>query len=411
MRIGIVTTWFERGAAYVSKQYKEVLEKENDVFIYARGGEEFAIKDPLWNKGNITWGKQFKNSTRTKIDLKDFRNWVLSNELEIVIFNEQHEWSPVIECDKMGVIIGAYIDYYKKETVPFFHLYDFLFCNTQRHYSVFKNHFQAKYFPWGTNTDLFIPNEFIEIADKDCIQFFHSAGMNPFRKGTDFVLRAAHSIITENFKLIIHSQVSLYQFFPENNLIINELIKAEKLQVIDETISAPGLYKFYDVYLYPSRLEGIGLTVPEAISCGLPTVTTDQPPMNEFVKKDISGRLVKVDSVEKRSDNYFWSQSIISVDSLKKEMLYYIVNREKIGLFKKKARNYALENLDWVKNTSEINDYILSLKKNKDINKSEIIKNIKDYERNRPFIYYLNTYKPYLKFKKIIKHYFKYNKK
>lgn len=200
----------------MSKQYKEVLEKENDVFIYARGGgEEFAIKDPLWNKGNITWGgKQFKNSTRTKIDLKDFRNWVLSNELEIVIFNEQHEWSPVIECDKMGVIIGAYIDYYKKETVPFFHLYDFLFCNTQRHYSVFKNHYQAKYFPWGgTNIDLFIPNESIEIADKDCIQFFHSAGMNPLRKGTDFVLRAAHSIITENFKLIIHSQVSLYQFF------------------------------------------------------------------------------------------------------------------------------------------------------------------------------------------------------
>ena len=57
MRIGIVTTWFERGAAYVSRQYRKQLERQHEVFIYARGGERQAIQDPKWDDKNVTWGK------------------------------------------------------------------------------------------------------------------------------------------------------------------------------------------------------------------------------------------------------------------------------------------------------------------------------------------------------------------
>lgn len=45
MNIGIVRTWFERGAAYVSRQYMEVLAERHNIFIYARGGESFAKKN------------------------------------------------------------------------------------------------------------------------------------------------------------------------------------------------------------------------------------------------------------------------------------------------------------------------------------------------------------------------------
>ena len=33
MKVGIVTTWFERGAAYVSRQYAQLLEADHEVFI------------------------------------------------------------------------------------------------------------------------------------------------------------------------------------------------------------------------------------------------------------------------------------------------------------------------------------------------------------------------------------------
>ena len=62
MNIGIVTTWFERGAAYVSRQYMEVLQKTDEVFIYARGGEKYEVGNPKWDLPNVHWGKKDKIS-------------------------------------------------------------------------------------------------------------------------------------------------------------------------------------------------------------------------------------------------------------------------------------------------------------------------------------------------------------
>ena len=44
MNIGIVTTWFERGGAYVSRQYRDLLKNDFNVFIYARGGEQSRVE-------------------------------------------------------------------------------------------------------------------------------------------------------------------------------------------------------------------------------------------------------------------------------------------------------------------------------------------------------------------------------
>ena len=62
MNIGIVTTWFERGAAYVSKQYKDSLEEcGHKVFIYSRGGEKASEKkDKKWQGDDIHEGKKFR---------------------------------------------------------------------------------------------------------------------------------------------------------------------------------------------------------------------------------------------------------------------------------------------------------------------------------------------------------------
>ena len=53
-------------------------------------------------------------------------------------------------------------------------------------------------------------------------------------------------------------------------------------QIINKTISAPGLYYEGDVYVYLSRLDGIGLTVAESIAAGMPILVPDDAPMNEF---------------------------------------------------------------------------------------------------------------------------------
>ena len=67
-----------------------------------------------------------------------------------------------------------------------------------------------------------------------------------------------------------------------------------RIEFIEKTVSAPGLYFRGDVYLYPTRLEGIGLTICEALASGLPVITTNDAPMNEFVIDGETGYLVDV---------------------------------------------------------------------------------------------------------------------
>lgn len=338
MNIGIVTTWFERGASYVSQQYIQTLSTEHSVFVYARGGEKFGT-GPEWQGSNVTfgdlkWGKDFSNETRSK-NLLHFKKWIIENKLDLVIFNEEHWWEPVMLCNSLHIKTLAYIDYYTKQTVPFFQIYDVLICHTKRHHSVFSSHQQVMYVPWGTDVDIFKP----QISNTETI-FFHSAGMNPHRKGTDLLLKALEKIESTDFKLIIHTQKNIQVTDP-------------RVQVIHKTVGPPGLYHVGSVYVYPTRLEGIGLTIAEALACGLPVIAPDNAPMNEFVDND-RGQLVKIDSYKTRHDGYYWPECTVSVGDLAEKMQQYIKDKNKIKEHGLRARAYAEEHLSWTKNSQKI---------------------------------------------------------
>ena len=87
MNIGIVTTWFERGAAYVSKAYVDTLSDRNRVYVYARGGEEYATEDPAWDLEYVTWGKRVPGPL-TRVDWVEFSEWLAESDVDIVIFSE-----------------------------------------------------------------------------------------------------------------------------------------------------------------------------------------------------------------------------------------------------------------------------------------------------------------------------------
>ena len=348
MNIGIVTTWFERGAAYVSRQYKDVLEKDHSVFIFARGGEKQAKNDPEWDSPEVFWAKRFFRDS-TEIDLKEFRKWVDSNKIELIIFNEQRWYDVLLYCRKNKIICGSYIDYYTEETIPLFGLFDFLICNTQRHLSAFDWHPQAFYIPWGTDLKLFKPNPGSQ--EDNYTTFFHSAGVAPHRKGTEQLIYAFKGMEHKDSKLILHTQIDLIKLIPEAIDVIEDLIFENRLEIINRTVPAPGLYHMGDVYVYPSHLEGIGLTMPEALSCGLPLITVDYPPMNEFVDPTIS-KAVSVSKIYSRVDGYYWPKNNVNIDDLSMVMDSYCISRQELNKLKEKARNYAEEYLNWEKNSS-----------------------------------------------------------
>lgn len=369
MNIGIVTTWFERGAAYVSKAYMATLQRQgHNVYIFARGGE-YAQEDPSWDLPNITWAKRYAPLGRISrfdglyINMIQFYLWLRNRDIDVIIFNEEHSFDTVRRVRKLGYTAGAYIDYYKKENVEHFREYDFLLCNTKRHYGVFQNFPGCLFIPWGTDINLFKPTnrEHIVGTNHDVV-FFHSAGFGGVnnRKGTDLAIKAFQRV-KGNVKLILHSQVPLSKY---GNDALEIARNDPRVEFIEKTVPAPGLYHLGDVFIYPSRLEGIGLCVPEALACGLPVITTDNAPMNEFVENGVNGLLVRVKETRMRDDSYYWPEKIPDVDDLAEKMQTYVNDKDLLSRHKRQARETAETKLDWMKNAKELGSVLQVLMRN-----------------------------------------------
>ncbi len=384
MKIGIVTFWSERGAAYVSRQYQQVLALQHEVAIYARGWT-YAKGDSEWDGPAVTWGKDSVLPVNSAIHQKDFHQWLEREKIEAVLFNEQHWWPPVKWCTDLGILTGAYIDYYTEATIPLFANYDFLICNTKRHFSAFDWHPQAFYVPWGTDVNLFKPHS-TERIDADRVVFFQSCGFSPARKGTDFVLRAFAELKDKKSSLLrLHSQVDINEKLPELKNLIETLTKEGRLEIIKKTVPAPGLYHLGDVNLAPSRLEGIGLPMAEALACGLPLITVDNAPMNEFVGPK-SGKTAKIDRLYARPDGYFWPQCQPDITSLSECMQYYIDHADQLENYKKAARNYSLKNLNWWDRDKQLNKIFINSKITE--KPSDAAQKIETYERQQSGIRY-----------------------
>jgi glycosyltransferase involved in cell wall biosynthesis len=409
MNVGIVTYWFERGAAYVSRQYRDAWKQGHDVFIYARGGEGYAQGDPRWDDATVTWSPRVTIPISSFIDLRHFKRWILKNKIDVVFFNEQWWWAPVLLCRELGVVTGSYVDYYNEETMPLFGLFDFLVCNTRRHHEAFSWHRNAFYIPWGTDVSVFKPKTFDPVTP-GFVTFFHSCGYDPIRKNTGLVIEAFARLDHRQSRLVIHSQLSLRKLLPKQAGLIDKLEQAGFLTVIEKSVSAPGLFHLGDVYVYPAKLEGIGLTIAEAMACGLPAIVPDNPPMNEFVMHESSGRLVKIDRLYARADGYYWPLCAVNQDDLVRQMNVYIEQRQQIPELKRKTREYAEAHLSWGLSQKALLELLRNVKRTIPADENELLSLVdqkeswSDYIHARLYRYFKYVYYVYHWLRELVKY-------
>lgn len=372
MRIGIVTTWFERGAAMVSRAYRDVLLRDHEVFIFARGGEKYGRHDPNWDGPEVTWATRRSNMLYAAY-FSELAGWARRHGLDVVIFNEELNWPTVVFARReLHAAIGAYVDFYTGTSVPFFALYDFLICNTRRHFSVFAGHPNAILVPWGTDCEVFC-GDGAPVAPGEVV-FFHSAGMSPARKGSETALRAFERV-TGPCRFVLHLQKPL----ADSPALAEICGRDARIEVVEKSVHAPGLYHRGDVYVYPTLLEGIGLTIAEALACGLPAIVPDSAPMNEFVMPDDAsggrhatpertdspltperpgGRLVTPYEYRGRADGYYWAECYCRPEDVAREMQFYVDRRAELGAFKRAARAWAEERLDWRRNATGLGAWL-----------------------------------------------------
>ncbi len=94
----------------------------------------------------------------------------------------------------------------------------------------------------------------------------------------------------------------------------------------------PGIYNRADVYIQPSLFEGNPKTILEAMSCGLPVISTDVTGINNVIKHNNTGYLCNVDT-----------------GSIHLAIMTLIIDNELQNKLQRNARNYILQNYDLTK--------------------------------------------------------------
>jgi glycosyltransferase involved in cell wall biosynthesis len=105
--------------------------------------------------------------------------------------------------------------------------------------------------------------------------FLHCRGWGGYkdRKGTDIVLSAA--ALCPAIQFVIRYQKPLNDDLTDN------------VVTYPATVEPEDQYEKGDICIQPSRWEGVGLQILEAMACGLPTLVPNAPPMNEY-QSDLS---------------------------------------------------------------------------------------------------------------------------
>lgn len=168
--------------------------------------------------------------------------------------------------------------------------------------------------------------EKLGIREKKMILF---VGQFIFRKGLDILLGACWNLCETAVVMVGGSDVK--SFLPEDR---NELPKHFYIEGFKEKTALREYYQAADIFVFPTREDIWGLVINEAMTYGLPVVTTDRCGAGlELVKNGENGYLVPVDDVEKLRESI---EHLLDDDDLRRHMSD--ANR-------KKMENYTIGNM------------------------------------------------------------------
>ena len=342
MRTGFISQAAICGHTYVNKLFARAVDEP---YILCTQGVKHQDTSEWENFDNV----DFIQESLFELPHDVVLNWVKENKLDAVFFNEIEDWELVKKVREECKTIGYFVSDRVPERTENRYIENFdaiLFCNEGAYesFAAFKN---THFLNWGVEPELFVK--------RDPQYFFtHSAGWGGVadRKCTPEVVRAL-SKVKEG--AILYTQKCVYD--GETTKRIRKMRTEGRLKVVYGNCERGDVNLFGEVYLGISRHEGLGLYLPEALAAGLPIITTDAPPMNQFVKHGETGLLVKVKESYYREGFSFPAYEPDFKDFLK-QVKYAINNKEEMKKMGKNAYKFAKENYSYEKFKENFNNIL-----------------------------------------------------
>ena len=146
--------------------------------------------------------------------------------------------------------------------------FDLILCKTEECLRIFHPICKETYYLGFTSLDCHLPSVF-----KNFSKFFHLAGKSVM-KGTEEVLKVWRNH-PDLPKLVLIKRNANITSIPKNVTLLNKRLPRKSLLEMQNKCG---------IHVCPSKTEGFGHYIMEAMSAEAVVITADAPPMNEFIK-------------------------------------------------------------------------------------------------------------------------------
>jgi 1,2-diacylglycerol 3-alpha-glucosyltransferase len=299
MRVGIVTKWFASGQAVVSRQIRSALDElGHETFVLVKEGkgpraQTEKVADPVWDQPGVT------HSGEADIPEPVYLGWAADNGLDAVLCDQNDQFDEIAALRRAGVrTIGRFVweSFAPEHAGPAREAYDVIYSLTRAERERYRTlGIDSPLLTWGCHPELIALAEEGERARRadELVRFVVPGSFMGKRKPFPEIVESFVRAKDDRLRLLIRGQVDrkagkLSKAADGDPRVLIEL----EDRPTDEHMRQ---FAACDVCLSPSRWEGLGLPLYEALAVGMPSITNDSPPMNEVVIDGVNG--IVVDSV------------------------------------------------------------------------------------------------------------------
>jgi len=306
MRIGISSWWFNRGQAVVGRQLRSAFDSlGHETFVLARPSRDVSVRPGfidrtgVWDQPGVTEASDYMIPEAEMLD------WARETGIQVAFFDQNYQFDEIAALRASGVkTVGRFVweQFSTEDVEPAKRAFDVVYsmhAAEQERYATLG--IDSPRVHWGIHPELLefhrslsepgrSGREAEHSADGGLVRFNFPGGFMSKRKPLDPVLEAFRATKDERFRLIVKAQVE--RKAPKVGRAAKRDRRIELITDDLPTDEHMRLFASADVSLAPSRWEGLGLHLYEAMAFGIPTIVNDSPPMNEIVEDGDSGLLV-----------------------------------------------------------------------------------------------------------------------
>lgn len=312
--LGILSYKNNSGIGNVAHTFEKYLEVDN--FFIVNFPEKSLRKDWLTDRDYLGTNPVYQTLEQ------EIREWFNQSKIDkLLLIETPFNWKIFDIAKEFGIDVYALIHWECFDHRKEWHKAKRLISNTKYGVDYVKKlgFDNIEYIPYPVDVEYL---QFKQRIKVEKFLYVYGYGGVWDRKNLDAVLEVQQRL---QFPLLIKSQVPLN-------------IKGERIEVrVKDIDDYRELYEEGDVLLYPTKFEGLGLEILEAMACGLPVITTDASPMNEFIREkellvsvkgkpqfniytNFQGNLVDIDDFTNKVKE-IWNSDISSLSATMRERI------------------------------------------------------------------------------------------